>query len=105
MNNNNNNLKDKQIYNLEKLRVIEFFLLIVYCVRVWRDGQKKQCYIYRLLAVGTIEEKILQRQEHKKALSSCVVDREEEVEKHFSLTDLRDLFKLEQGTVCDTHDK
>ena len=105
MNNNNNNLKDKQIYNLEKFGVIEFFRLIVYCVRVWRDGQKKQCYIYRLLAVGTIEEKILQRQEHKKALSSCVVDREEEVEKHFSLTDLRDLFKLEQGTVCDTHDK
>ena len=73
--------------------------------RVWRDGQKKQCYIYRLLAVGTIEEKIFQRQTHKKALSSCVVDREEDVEKHFSLADLRDLFKLEQGTVSDTHDK
>jgi len=36
--------------------------------RIWRDGQKKQCYIYRLLAVGTIEEKIFQRQEHKKSL-------------------------------------
>ena len=42
--------------------------------RVWRDGQKKQCFIYRMLAVGTIEEKIFQRQTHKKALSSCVVD-------------------------------
>ncbi len=73
--------------------------------RVWRDGQKKQCYIYRLLAVGTIEEKIFQRQTHKKALSSCVVDREEDVEKHFSLADLRDLFKLEQNTTSDTHDK
>jgi DNA repair and recombination RAD54-like protein len=30
--------------------------------RVWRDGQKKKCYIYRLLTVGTIEEKIFQRQ-------------------------------------------
>ena len=31
-------------------------------------------FIYRMLAVGTIEEKIFQRQAHKKALSSCVVD-------------------------------
>jgi len=73
--------------------------------RVWRDGQKKQCYIYRMLAVGTIEEKIFQRQTHKKALSSCVVDQEEDVERHFSFSDLRDLFKLEQGTASDTHDK
>jgi len=73
--------------------------------RVWRDGQKKQCYVYRMLAVGTIEEKIFQRQTHKKALSSCVVDQEEDVERHFSLSDLRDLFKLEVGTASDTHDK
>ena len=58
-----------------------------------------------MLAVGTIEEKIFQRQTHKKALSSCVVDQEEDVERHFSLTDLRDLFKLETGTLSDTHDK
>jgi len=73
--------------------------------RVWRDGQKKQCFIYRMLAVGTIEEKIFQRQAHKKALSSCVVDQEEDVERHFSLSDLRDLFKLEKDTLSDTHDK
>ena len=34
--------------------------------RVWRDGQKKECFVYRFLAVGTIEEKIFQRQTHKK---------------------------------------
>ena len=73
--------------------------------RVWRDGQKKQCYIYRLLAVGTIEEKIFQRQAHKKALSSCVLDQEENVEKHFSLAELRNLFKLEKSTISDTHEK
>lgn len=60
---------------------------------------------FRLLAVGTIEEKIFQRQAHKKALSSCVVDREEDVERHFSLADLRDLFKLDENTASDTHDK
>lgn len=73
--------------------------------RCWRDGQKKQCFIYRLIATGTIEEKIFQRQAHKKALSSCVVDKEEDVERHFSLGDLRDLFTLNEDTASDTHDK
>ena len=50
--------------------------------RVWRDGQKKQCFIYRMLAVGTIEEKIFQRQTHKKALSSCVVDQVQSSQMH-----------------------
>lgn len=73
--------------------------------RVWRDGQKKTCYIYRLLSTGTIEEKILQRQAHKKALSSCVVDEEKDVERHFSLGELRELFTLNEETSSDTHDK
>ena len=42
---------------------------------------------------------------HKKALSSCVVDKEEDVERHFSLDDLRRLFLLNEGTASDTHDK
>lgn len=71
--------------------------------RVWRDGQRKDCFVYRLLCTGSIEEKIFQRQTHKKALSSCVVDAEEEVDRHFSLADLRDLFKLEEGHSSHTH--
>lgn len=54
---------------------------------------------------GTIEEKILQRQAHKKALSSCVVDEEQDVERHFSLGELRELFTLNEETTSDTHDK
>ncbi|XP_076069570.1 DNA repair and recombination protein RAD54-like okr isoform X2 [Oratosquilla oratoria] len=73
--------------------------------RVWRDGQKKKCYIYRLVATGTIEEKILQRQAHKKALSSCVVDCEEDVERHFSIAQLKELFTLNQNTISDTHER
>ncbi|NWR06804.1 RAD54 protein, partial [Paradoxornis webbianus] len=73
--------------------------------RVWRDGQKKMCYIYRLLSTGTIEEKIFQRQTHKKALSSCVVDEEQDVERHFSLGELKELFTLNERTTSDTHDK
>lgn len=73
--------------------------------RVWRDGQKKQVFIYRLLSTGTIEEKIFQRQAHKKALSSCVIDEEVNVERQFTMTDLKDLFKFEENTICDTHDR
>lgn len=73
--------------------------------RVWRDGQKKPCYIYRLLATGTIEEKIFQRQAHKKALSDTVVDQNEDSMRHFCAEDLKDLFRLEENTLSDTHDK
>ncbi|XP_074597917.1 DNA repair and recombination protein RAD54-like okr [Brevipalpus obovatus] len=73
--------------------------------RVWRDGQKKTCYIYRMLCTGSIEEKIFQRQTHKKALSSCVVDNEEDVAKHFSVSELKELFKLEKGFTSHTHAK
>ncbi|XP_076166694.1 DNA repair and recombination protein RAD54-like okr isoform X2 [Ptiloglossa arizonensis] len=73
--------------------------------RVWRDGQKKPCFVYRFLCTGTIEEKIFQRQAHKKALSSTVIDQEEDVARHFTLNDLRDLFKLEENTISDTHAK
>ncbi|XP_073420051.1 DNA repair and recombination protein RAD54-like isoform X2 [Dendrobates tinctorius] len=73
--------------------------------RVWRDGQKRMCFIYRLLSTGTIEEKIFQRQTHKKALSSCVVDEEQDVERHFSAGELRALFTLTEDTTSDTHDR
>ncbi|KAI8819837.1 P-loop containing nucleoside triphosphate hydrolase protein [Fimicolochytrium jonesii] len=72
--------------------------------RVWRDGQKKTCFIYRFIATGSIEEKIFQRQAHKQSLSSCVVDAEEDVERHFSLENLRQLFLLNEDTLSDTHD-
>lgn len=61
-------------------------------------------YTY-FIQTGTIEEKIFQRQAHKKALSSCVIDKEEDVEKHFSRDELRDLFQLNEDTISDTHDK
>ena len=30
--------------------------------RIWRDGQTKKCYIYRMITAGSVEEKIYQRQ-------------------------------------------
>ncbi|KAJ3127270.1 DNA-dependent ATPase protein rad54 [Nowakowskiella sp. JEL0407] len=72
--------------------------------RVWRDGQKKTCYIYRFIATGSIEEKVFQRQAHKQSLSSCVVDSASDVERHFSIDALRQLFQFNENTLCDTHD-
>lgn len=72
--------------------------------RVWRDGQKKDCFVYRFIATGTIEEKIFQRQSHKQSLSSCLVDSAEDVERHFSLDSLRELFQYRADTRSDTHD-
>merc|ERR550519_1407525 len=66
--------------------------------RVWRDGQKKRCFIYRMVASGTIEEKMLQRQLHKKALSGVVVDEYNTDEsRRFSVSELRDLFKYKES--------
>ena len=72
--------------------------------RVWRDGQKKDCFVYRLVATGSIEEKIFMRQSHKQSLSSCVVDSAEDVERHFSAESLRELFMLRENTKSETHD-
>lgn len=55
------------------------------------------------LKTGTIEEKIFQRQTHKKALSNAVVDNDENGERHFSSDDLHDLFSYEENTISDTH--
>ncbi|CEP63968.1 DNA-dependent ATPase RAD54 LALA0_S09e06590g [Lachancea lanzarotensis] len=72
--------------------------------RVWRDGQKKDCFIYRFISTGSIEEKIYQRQSMKMSLSSCVVDEKEDVERLFSAENLKQLFHLRNDTVCDTHE-
>ncbi|KAJ7046886.1 DNA repair protein, SNF2 family [Mycena alexandri] len=72
--------------------------------RVWRDGQKKECFVYRFISTGTIEEKIFQRQANKQALSSAVVDEKEDIERHFSVDALRKLFLFNEETLCETHE-
>jgi hypothetical protein len=71
--------------------------------RVWREGQRKTCYIYRLVTTGTIEEKILQRQLCKTGLADTLVDREEE-RRTFSRNELRSLFRVSPSAqTCETH--
>lgn len=42
--------------------------------RVWREGQTKPVFIYRLAMHGTLEENILQRQARKQGLATVMVD-------------------------------
>jgi superfamily II DNA or RNA helicase len=72
--------------------------------RVWRDGQKKRVFIYRLLSTGSIEEKIYQRQVSKQGLSANVVDMKDDSKQHFTLDELKALFTYRSDTLCDTHD-
>lgn len=45
--------------------------------RIWREGQKKRCFIYRFMSTGTVEEKIIQRQLSKEGLQNIVDDTEQ----------------------------
>jgi hypothetical protein len=46
--------------------------------RVWREGQCKRVYVYRLLSTGSIDEKVFQRQLQKEGLNTLVVEQERE---------------------------
>jgi len=75
--------------------------------RIWRSGQKRHCYIYRLLTTGTIEEKVYQRQVMKSGLAGGLETaswQDVGSASHFSPEELRDLFTFRTDTESDTHD-
>ncbi|EDN09656.1 conserved hypothetical protein [Histoplasma mississippiense (nom. inval.)] len=71
--------------------------------RIHRDGQKRHCRVYRLVLKGALEEKIWQRQVTKIGLADSVMDQKTGVSQ-FSREELKDLFRLDEGTTCQTHE-
>ena len=63
-------------------------------VRAYRMGQKNPVFVYRLIAVGTMENFVYDRQVNKSQLSKSVVD-DTNVTRLFSSRDLEELFRLE----------
>ncbi|RDX92098.1 Protein CHROMATIN REMODELING 20 [Mucuna pruriens] len=61
--------------------------------RSWRYGQTKPVFAYRLLAHGTMEEKIYKRQVTKEGLAARVVDRQQ-VHRTISKEEMLHLFEL-----------
>ncbi|GAF09499.1 helicase [Paenibacillus pini JCM 16418] len=63
--------------------------------RVFRIGQEKDVQVYKLICQGTLEERIDELIEHKKALSEQVVGSGETWLTEMSDTELQDLIKLQ----------
>eukprot|EP00924_Labyrinthula_sp_SR-Ha-C_P014417 augustus_masked-scaffold_20-processed-gene-5.38-mRNA-1 protein AED:0.12 eAED:0.12 QI:702/0.6/0.5/1/0.8/0.66/6/0/711 len=76
------------------------------CARIWREGQTRTVFIYRLLSVGTIEEKIFQRQLKKTETADKMESQtnNENTMARFSNRELRDLFNLKTTKTCNTYE-
>ncbi|OAF70886.1 hypothetical protein A3Q56_01358 [Intoshia linei] len=61
--------------------------------RAWRIGQKKNVIIYRLLTVGTIEEKIYQKQIYKQLLAQRIFNNPDQ-KRFIKQSDIKHLFSF-----------
>eukprot|EP00979_Chaetoceros_neogracilis_P014409 scaffold4599_cov240-Chaetoceros_neogracile.AAC.8 len=73
--------------------------------RIYRQGQKKECFIYRLLTTGTVEEVIFQRQTQKSLLDTIASKKARGQSASFTDEELKDCFTLKEQSNCDTKHK
>lgn len=74
--------------------------------RIFREGQTKPCFIYRMFTAGTVEEVIYQRQLQKGNLAELANDGGSNINSaSFSKEELRDCFTLKRECKCDTKRK
>ncbi|XP_037047921.1 transcriptional regulator ATRX homolog [Bradysia coprophila] len=62
--------------------------------RTYRFGQKKECYVYRFISLGTMEEKIYDRQVSKLSIAKRVID-EHQIGRYYKEVDLQQLFGVD----------
>lgn len=86
--------------------------------RIHRSGQMKECFIYRLMLSGTLDEKIFQRQNSKMGLSDALMIKSKEpstssrqlsqkgsnLADDFSEAELTAIFRYQSDTPCSTHE-
>ncbi|GAA5824225.1 hypothetical protein JCM11251_001575 [Rhodosporidiobolus azoricus] len=89
--------------------------------RIHREGQARTCYIYRFFTVGTLDEKVFQRQITKLALAGSIMGEDSAAgetgkgkdssnkgssggSNTFSPEELRAIFTLHDESACETHD-
>lgn len=61
--------------------------------RAYRIGQTKAVFVYRLITVGTFEEKVHKRQIMKGAMTACIIDGQP-INRRFSPSEIKDLFDI-----------
>jgi hypothetical protein len=74
--------------------------------RSYRIGQKNPVLVYRLIAAGTVEEKMYEKQVYKDGIRRTVfTEGSSVVERYFDHNELRALFKLGDPGVCKVMEK
>jgi len=72
--------------------------------RCYRIGQKREVIVYRFITAGTIEEKMYEKQVFKDGIRRTVTAADA-TERHYSETELHQLFELMPEGICKTLDK
>jgi hypothetical protein len=73
--------------------------------RCYRISQTKEVHVYRLIAAGTVEEKMYEKQIEKDGIRRTIFSDDTDVHRYFDKSELRNLFKLAPPGVCDVMNK